>query len=82
MRLIPSHMAPALIEVISDARADFEAWAPLYGYHLGKVTIDGKFDRYFNRETDNAWLGFEAATIQQRNHAASIIRKLLPGATL
>lgn len=64
---------------IKDANtmARFEEWAKAKGYAIGKVVIMGKFDRYFDVETDNAWLGYCAATVQCRNVTMPIVRELL-----
>lgn len=61
----------------ANSMALFEEWAKSKGYDLGKVVIMGNFDRYFNVETDNAWLGYCAATVQARNVAIPIMRELL-----
>lgn len=62
--MIASHYSQQVREfALLFSRDNFVSWAktqtPLFP--LGTVTINGRFDRYFDAETQAAWEGFKKA---------------------
>lgn len=37
-------------------------------FPLGAIVIDGKFIKYFDSDTDSAWLGFQMGLAAQKKH--------------
>jgi len=62
--MIASHYSQPLREfVLLFSRENFEKWAKTQSpvFHMGTITINGGFDRYFDPETQAAWEGFKKA---------------------
>lgn len=64
MAMIPSHLPADVVQLCEEfSNAKFEEWAkkmhpPL---PLGQIVIFGRFDRYFDPQTQAAWEGFSQA---------------------
>lgn len=76
-RLIPSHKPPQIIELMCSSRTDFEAYAKSEGWPLGAVKVNGQFSHYFDRGTDDSWIGWQKAASYYLARSARIIRDQL-----
>nr|DAH57284.1 MAG TPA: hypothetical protein [Caudoviricetes sp.] len=76
--MIASHYSQQLREfVLLFSQEKFEEWAmkQIPTFPLGTIKINGRFDRYFDPETQAAWEGFQKAG----NIAANAFYKLEQG---
>lgn len=78
MASTPSDIPPdvtGLIPVLS--QKVFEEWAESLHppYPLGKVIINGKFDRYFNQPTQSAWEGYQKARVLSLEYVIKVTSK-------
>lgn len=76
-RLIPSHKPPVIVELMCSSRADFETLAKAMGWPLGTVTVNGAFNHYFDRGTDDSWIGWQNAARYYLARSAHLIRNHL-----
>lgn len=77
MPLTPSNRSPEYAEILkANSRARFEAWARLKGYDLSPLYVNGRFQHYLARDTDDAWLGYVAAVEQFRTVALPLLLRM------
>lgn len=74
--MTPSNRSPEYSAIINaNSREQFEDWAKTKGYNLSPLTVNGQFHHYMDQSTDDAWLGYCAATVHARTVALPVIRK-------
>lgn len=76
-RLIPSHRPAVYIELMCNVREDFEAHAKTQGWPLGPVNVNGVFHHYFDRGTDDSWIGWQKAAQYYLARSAAVLTKHL-----
>lgn len=76
-RLIPSHKPPVIVDLMCNSREDFETLAKQMGWPLGKVMVGGRFHCYFDRGTDDSWIGWQSAARYYLARSAHLIREQL-----
>lgn len=78
----PTWLPPYIVDMAKlGTPKTFEAWAVTQTpeFALGRITINGKFDRYFDPETQAAWEGFRASFNLHVKYMIELHKQKVPG---